>query len=155
MAIYVECKPDETLAGKLVHRREIIHLRNKSEVLKELEWQSNGIAMVDEDPLFGSPTQLNRFQTLEEPRGLGLLVMKHRTSANLVILIRPRLEEWIISASQELGIRLDDRRYNLPTNANRLHREINRDLRKLDRLLDDLIAAQSPRLLRLQALLTG
>ena len=154
MALYVECKPDETLARKLVHRREIIHLRNKSEVLKELERHSIGIAMVDEDPLFGSPTQLNRFYAAEDLSGLGLLTMKHRTSATSVILIRPRLEEWIISASQESGIRLDDRRYNLPTTPRRLHREITRDLRKLERLLDDLLSAQSPRILFLQSLLT-
>ena len=56
---------------------------------------------------------------------------------------------------QRKTIELPARRYNLPQNPISLHRVINRDLRKLERLIDDLITANSSRILKLQELLTS
>ena len=52
-------------------------------------------------------------------------------------------------------LRLDYRRYNLPHNAVHLHQVINFDLRKLERLIDDLMPAGAPRIRQLSNLLAG
>ena len=110
--------------------------------------------MLDEDPVFNPRSYLDRMQVAEELGYLGLRLMEHQGHDNRVVIIRPRLEDWLIRAARDAGLRLDDRRYALPTNASRLHEEITRDLRKLDRLLGDLLSAHSPRILRLKTLLT-
>ena len=43
----------------------------------------------------------------------------------------------------------------MPDDAKQLKKVINRDLRKLERLIDDLITANSSRILKLQELLTS
>ena len=83
---------------------------------------------------------------------LGLRIYRHGERGNTLIVLCPKLEDWLIAAAREVGLTLDD--YGLTASPNRLHDVINDDLRKLDRLLDDLLSAQSPRLLRLQSLLT-
>ena len=153
--LYLECKPDETLARALgVPSREIRHQRNKDEVLKSLAAQSRGRAMVDEDPGYAQPPYLARLSEVGDWSQLGLRALEHRARGNRVIILRPRLEEWLLRAAQEAGLNLSNPRYNLPGNPVRLHREINRDLRKLERLLADLIAADAPRIQQLRSLLT-
>lgn len=83
---------------------------------------------------------------------LGLRLYRHGERGNTLIVLCPKLEDWLIAASHGVGLTLND--YGLTASSNRLHDVINDDLRKLDHLLDDLLSANSPRLLRLQALLT-
>ena len=84
----------------------------------------------------------------------GVKAFADRRQRNRVIVLRPRLEEWIIRAAEDAGLELGSRHYNLPENPTTLHREINRNLRKLERLIDDLLAANSSRIIQLRALLT-
>ena len=154
--LYLECKPDETLARALgVPSREIRHQRNKDEVLKSLAAQSRGRAMVDEDPGYAQPPYLARLSEVGDWSQLGLRALEHRARGNRVIILRPRLEEWLLRAAADSGLNVGDRRYNLPNNPERLHQEINFDLSKVARLLADLIAAGSPRIQQLRNLLTG
>ena len=114
--LYVEGKPDRILASKLtgLPGSEILRDRNKSEVLKRLVEQSNCLAMVDEDPSHSPPSYLDRMQVATNLSNLGLRVLEHRAQGNRVILLCPRLEEWIIQAAEDSNLRLDYRRYNLP-----------------------------------------
>ena len=153
--VYVEGKADRLLALRLTGfpRREVRAVGAKAEVLARLGGEAESLAMVDEDPSEAMPPELARMQLVADFIDSGLKVYLARRQMNRVIVVCPRLEEWIIRAGDEAGLRLNEPRYNLPVNPYILHREINDDLRKLERLVTDLIAAQSPRVLKLQELL--
>ena len=156
--LYVECLPDETLVRRLTGfpKREIIHqLKGKYEVLENLATQSNSTAMVDEDPNTNQPRYLERMQVREDDLSQGLQLRVDDGRANRVVVLRPRLEEWLVQSAHDTGIQLNEPRYNLPDDAKQLKKVINRDLRKLERLIDDLLTANSPRILKLQELLTS
>lgn len=156
--LFIECKPDKTLALSLtgLPGKEIIHqLKGKYEVLENLTTRSNCIAMVDEDPNTNQPRYLERMELHEDYPELGLQLKLDHSRANRVAILRPRLEEWLVQAAHDVDIKLGDSRYNLPDDAKELKKVINRDLRKLERLFDDLLTAESPRILKLQQLLTN
>lgn len=148
--IYVECKPDQLLVQMLTgwRRREILHENDKFQVMKKLRRQTNGRAMVDEDPTSNQPDYLTEMQIQEELSNMGLRVKSDASRGNRAVLLCPRLEEWVIRGATEVGISLNDRRYNLPTSAIALHRVINADHRKLERLVDDLADTRRFRALR-------
>lgn len=135
--IYTECKSDTTLVKKLgMPKKQIIHQQGKSEVCKELEKKENWIGMVDEDPFSVQPTYLQKLEETENLSNYGLRVLKDNAKNNDLIVLCPRLEEWIIKASEDAGI--DIKRYNLPDDGEKLHKVINLDLRKFERLVNDL-----------------
>ena len=153
--LYVEGKADEVLViGLGLTRGEVSRELNKDEVLKQLGSQSHCLGMVDEDPNSPQPIQLSRMIVAADYDLLGLRVLEHRAQNNRVILLRPRLEEWLLRAAQDAGLDVGGRRYNLPSSPTRLHREINLDLSKVERLLADLTETDSPRIRQLRALLT-
>ena len=138
--ILVECRPDQTLLRNLldVPKREIVHAQNKPQLLARLSKITNTMAMVDEDPLANQPAYLTKLQVIKDIPGSGLKILEDTSKRNRVILLRPKLEDWLITAARDGGVSLSDSRYNLPITPNRLHREINFDLRKLERLIADL-----------------
>ena len=153
--IYVECKPDFTLVQALTQlpRRGIAHeLKGKYEVMKRLSSLRNIRAMVDEDPGANQPAYLSRLQVLRDLPQRGLRILEEVSRNNRVVVVCPRLEDWIIRATQEAGLDLTNPRYNLPNSPTRLHREITFDLRKLERLIQDL--RDTPRLRCLSGLLS-
>lgn len=154
--LYVECKADEALARGLgLTRQEVNHELNKDEVLKQLVKQSHCLGMVDEDPNSPQPIQLGRMTLAADYDQLGLRVYDYVAHHNRVILLRPRLEEWLLRAAGDAGLAVGGRRYNLPPSPTRLHREINLDLSKVERLLADLTETDSPRIRQLRALLNS
>lgn len=154
--IYVEGKADELVVQRLsgLPRREIRPMGDKSETLRRLDEDIQSSAIVDEDPTETTPVELARMWFMSDFMESGLKVYLDRRRGNRAIVICPRLEEWLIQAANGVGLKLSEPRYNLPQSPNALHREINRDLRKLERLTDALLAAHSPSILKLQELLT-
>ena len=151
--IYVECKPDQLLVQMLTSwpNREIIHENDKYKVMKTLRRQRNGRAMVDEDPNSIPPAYLSKMQVSQETSNRGLRVLLDDSRGNRVVVLCPKLEDWIIRGAGEADVSLSDRRYNLPNTAHALHRVINADHRKLERLVEDL--AGTPRFRALRELL--
>ena len=151
--IYVECKPDKLLVQTITGwpGREIIHENDKYQVMKTLSRKRNGLAMVDEDPNSNQPAYLSKMQVTEEFRGMGLRVLSDESRGNRAIVLCPRLEEWVIRGANEARISLTDPRYNLSNSGKALHDVINMDLRKFDRLVEDL--AGTPRFRALRELL--
>ena len=149
--IYLECKADQTLVQTLTRltRREIIHaLKGQSELIKRMSNTRDALGMVDADPEQYQPVYLSRMQTLKDMPDIGLKVLVDASRDNRVVVLCPRLEDWIVRAAQESNIALANPRYNLPNTAKRLHEAINIDLRKFERLLLDL--ADAPRLVSLR-----
>ena len=151
--IYVECKPDQLLVQMLTSwsNRDIIHEEGKYRLMAKLSNRRDTLAMVDEDPTSNQPAYLTRMQVGHEFSSMGLRVLRDESRANQVVVLCPRLEEWVIRGANEAGISLNNRRYNLPTTLGALRRVINMDLRKVERLVSDL--ADSPRFRALRRLL--
>lgn len=153
--IFVECNPDLALVQSLtnVTRREIIHeLKGKGEICNRLRRRTNCTAMLDEDPSSGQPRYLKEAILLGDFSGYSIIVLRHDPNGNRLILLRPRLEEWILKAATEA--RIDVRKYDLPDDAIKLHGEINISLDKFENLLEDL-KNSSNRLKTLKRLLEG
>jgi hypothetical protein len=69
----------------------------------------------------------------------------------LVIVLRPRLEEWLIRSAKECGLSLSD--FNLPTEAKALHKVITHKQPEFQKFLEAL-EPKSLRFQRLKAYLT-
>ena len=153
----VEGKADLTLVRALLRlpsKEVLLNRGGRDLILKELERQSDWMALLDEDPGSPLPAYLTRMTLAADFPMLGLRALEHRAQNNRVILLRPRLEEWLLRAAGDAGLAVGGRRYNLPSSPTRLHREINLDLSKVERLLADLTETDSPRIRQLRALLT-
>ena len=148
--IYVECKPDAALMQVLTQlpHREIVHEQNKFEVAKKISIKGNARGLVDEDPGSVQPAYLARMEVLRDLPQRGLKMLEDVARGNRVVLLCPKLEDWIIRAAQDAGRDLRDHRYNLPNTPTRLHREITFDLRKFERLVEDLLGTPRLRCLR-------
>ena len=152
MRLFLECKPDETLAVALgVPQRSVIHSHGKGKVSKSLKKNSGVTGMVDED--FGSaePATLRKFVEVSASHDVTLKV--EETQNNRLVVICPRLEPWLIKTAKVAGMRMDD--FNLSENVQVLDSMINYRLPNVQRLLNELLAVKSPRLLHLKALLSG
>ena len=109
---------------------------------------NNVAAMVDEDPGTARPTYMTHLVLSDENVQLGLKLYSDASRNNRIVVLYPRLEEWLLRAVDDSGLSMET--YRLPDRASRLHSEINLDERKIQRLLSDLYAAKSPRLLELK-----
>lgn len=146
--IFVECKPDETLVRVLLPRRQVIHARSKPRVVSQVSRRKNCIGLIDEDPGAVQPGYLETltytanqyaFRVLEDPN-----------KRNKIVVLRPRLEEWVLQASRLARIRVED--YGLPADPSGLREVINHRLPNLARLVKDL--QQSASMIALRKALT-
>ena len=152
--IYVECKPDEMLVRLLTKlpKREVIHeIKGKSGVVERLRRQKNSMGVVDEDPWAVQPAYLSSMRVSQDQATQGLKLLHDASSDNYVVVLCPRLEEWIERATKETGLELT--RYGLPDDPVRLHQVINVDLSKFQRLVKNLQTKRSDRLSSLSRLL--
>ena len=149
--IYVECKPDAALVKSLskVTRREITH-ESKGEICNKLRKHRNCTGLIDEDPSSTQPRYVQEAQLVNDLSDSEIKVLHHSQTDNRLIVLCPRLEEWILKAARDVG--MDVRQYNLPNDARRLHGNINISLDKFENLLEDL-KQSSNRLKTLQKLL--
>ena len=138
--IYVECKPDVTLVNALgVQRRRIIHAGNKSRVCKRLERGERLKGIVDQDPLSIQPPYIGRLKVIYDQQGVE--IRKDVPRENFLIILKPRLEEWILKASKK--VQIDVTKYGLPDDGRKLHRTINANLAKFEKLLEELVNRES------------
>jgi len=133
--LYVECYPDESLAISLGFRkRDVIHAHSKGNVCKKLARTKNSKGMVDEDPGSSQPSYIKSMRLEEEGHDLKLLLDPR--NGNYLVVVCPNLEEWIIRAAREAGVDLN--KMELPDDSNRLHKVINSNLEKFEKLLSEL-----------------
>ena len=154
--IYVECRPDELLVRQVTDlpRKQVVHeAKGKGGVFNRLMRNRDLVAMVDEDPGKTQPTYMARLSLSRERANIGLKVYADNSLNHRVVVLCPDLEGWLLRAVRDAGFDMDT--YRLPDSANALHRVINLDERKIQRLLTDLTDAGSPRLLGLGRELTA
>lgn len=136
----IECKPDATLIRILasVSKRRIDHAGNKSRVLRKLMRNyRNSIGMIDQDPYSSQPPDLQKFHEIEFLEKEKIKILQHNRRNNRLIVLCPRLEEWVIEASREGNVDLN--RYNLSDTPEELHDIINIRLDKFQQLVQDLM----------------
>lgn len=135
--IYVECNADYVLVKALgVPKKKINHCGGKAKVCRSLgkEGKRNCKGLVDEDPFSVQPPYLKKLQIKENLSSCGLRILNDKLSNNDLIILSPRLEEWILEATKEA--QMDIREYNLPIDGDQLHK--NMEINKFEKLIDDL-----------------
>ena len=152
--IHLECKPDEMLVKTLgVPVRLVNHHNDKGRVCNALGKHPLVTGMIDEDPASSQPTYLKRLIAIDELSKHGLRVLRDEQQQNQIILICPRLEEWIIDVSLRHGTRVGD--FGLPDKANRLHDLMTARLPAFKKLIEHLVQTNCEPILHLQRLLNS
>jgi hypothetical protein len=119
MKIAVECYPDEAvLRGLGVPRKQVLHQARKGEVFNWLKRNAGSVGMVDEDPDSDQPRDLASYRQVQGAEGL-LLLVRQGSSGQRLIVVRPRLENWLIQRARVCGV--NPRQYQLPDSAKELH----------------------------------
>ena len=119
MKILVECNADEAVLLSLgIQRKQLRHERCKGEVIKRVLKFDSAIGLIDEDPSSAQPRDLNNYKEVHIAEGLRLLVRKNDENKKLIIVC-PRLEDWLIERAELSGIQPED--YSLPDDPDRLH----------------------------------
>ncbi len=151
--ICVECDSDEAFACALGVAKNILnHASGKGSACNLLLKKRGWVAVLDEDPLSAQPSYLRRLPIKKEENGFRLL--EDEKNKHLVVLLCPRLEEWILQTAKSSGIQVSI--FGLPSNADGLHEALaRRQVREynLPRMLSALM--QNSRIKSLQALLKG
>lgn len=148
MRVFVECYPDEALLRTLgVPRKQLRHERCKGEVVKKVRKLDSAIGIVDQDPASAQPRDLASYDQVQAAEGLRLLTRRGSDRQKLV-LVCPRLEEWLIQRAASLEVNPED--FGLPADAKRLHRTVRYDKKDgFRRFLSELVDRDSGmRLLR-------
>lgn len=146
MRLLLECLPDETLVRQLgLARRDCLHLNDKGRVCNRLKKTEGLTAMVDDDPGAAQPAYLQELRAVSDEHGVRILRDERR--AHVVIVLQPRLEEWIIRAA--VHAQIAPKAFGLSERGNELHKEINFRLHSFVKLIEALASAKSPGLARL------
>lgn len=136
----VECITEDTLVRLLtsVSRRRVDHVSGRSRVLRKLVRNyENSVGVIDEDPNRTHSRLIQRFRETDSLERDRLRILGDTQRNNRLIILRPRLEEWIIEASREANINLGS--YGLPNDPNELHEVINLRIGRFQRLVEELM----------------
>ncbi|MBI3586801.1 MAG: hypothetical protein HY088_06695 [Ignavibacteriales bacterium] len=95
---------------------------------------AKAVGIVDEDPQGTHPSSIKELARLSEDDHFRIL--KNNKNESYLIVLRPRLEEWILRAGLLASVNIDE--FGLPNDARKLHEIINVNLSKFRVLLDTL-----------------
>ncbi|MBL0128030.1 MAG: hypothetical protein IPP83_11375 [Flavobacteriales bacterium] len=121
--IVVECDNDELLLRLLkIPRSRIQHEGNRDEVVKYINRNDpvRYIGMVDEDP--GTPRSPNRARFVRKELRNG--VQEEVNGARRLVVLKPMLEGWLISAVHAAGGRMVHLDKGLSDVPSELHRQL-------------------------------
>ena len=119
MRILVECYPDAALLRALgVSKKQLRHEGGKGEVVKRMRKFDCATGLIDEDPASAQPRDLDNYKEVQAMEGLRLLARRDDKNKRLIIVC-PRLEDWLIERAKSSGIRPKD--YGLPSDPDKLH----------------------------------
>jgi hypothetical protein len=153
MSVFVECKPDETVVVALgVPKRFVTHFQGKDELCKALQQHRDITGVVDEDPLSAQPSYVRQLPSADSV--LGIRVQFDRSRNNRLVMVCPRLEDWLITAAKDSDVALSDFGFSAKE-PRALHDEINGRLGSLARLLSHLRSAGNTRIAQLESSLRG
>lgn len=159
--IYVECDPDKALVRIVggLRARDIRHeFQGKGAVVYRVATNDGARGLVDQDPGSVQPKRLAELPVKENRQDLGLQLRTKLGSGARLVVICPRLEEWLYDAASESDV--DPRSFRLPTSPRDLKKEVNHDLRRgsssrYERFLRELMRLQNRRLTVLRQMIRG
>lgn len=129
--MFVECYADETLVNALgVQLARTGHRQGIGNVCNALKKCRDSRGMVDEDPNCTRPNYLRSLKLIADEHQIK--VLSDKPSGNQVIMLCPRLEEWVLRATQEAGA--DITHYGLSNDPNQLLSELSRSQTKRNNL---------------------
>lgn len=133
--IYVECLPDQALVTALgISAEKVEHSHGKSDICQKLQRHGGAKGLVDEDPSARQPSYLLRLQKRQAMHGFTIL--DDPSNRNMVLVLSPRLEEWVAEAASKAGVSLAS--YDLPVDPGELHKVVNHRIGKFQKLIHDL-----------------
>jgi hypothetical protein len=149
--IVIECNPDEALLQVLGYTRKMItHQSSKGEVINYLKRNPSAIGIVDDDPGSAKPSYFSAFSPETKVRfGIESYVIDKLKTR--LIVMKPRLEEWVLQNALELNVNLSD--YSIPATGHELHKVINTRIPKFKDLLSEMVEKGSPALNHLKLLI--
>ena len=119
MKVLVECNADEAVLRALgISKKQLRHEHCKGEVVKQVRKFDCATGLIDEDPASAQPRDLDNYKQVQAAEGLRLLARRDDKNKSLIIIC-PRLEDWLIQRAKSSGIRPED--FGLPSNPDRLH----------------------------------
>ena len=119
MKVLVECNADEKLLRALgVSKKQLRHERCKGEVVKRILKFDCATGLIDEDPSSAQPRDLDNYKQVQAAEELHLLTRRDDKNKRLIIVC-PRLEDWLIERAKSSGIQPED--YGLPSDPDKLH----------------------------------
>ena len=120
MKVLVECNADEVVLRNLgVPKRQLFHFGGKDKLINRLRNLSGAVGVVDEDPAsIQHPDLKASYRQAESAEGLHLLTRQGSGNQRLVVIC-PKLEDWLIERAKSSGIRPED--HGLPSYPDRLH----------------------------------
>jgi len=118
--IAVECFPDEVLVRSLgVPVARVRHSRGSGNVLNDLLRGHAAWGMIDEDPGKTRPAEIKRFIE-QERQGSVILMTGGKDAGGRLVMICPRLEEWLLARASASGVNPGD--YGLPASSKALRK---------------------------------
>lgn len=149
--IYVECLPDQALVTGLgISPEGVEHSHGKSDICQKLQRHAGAKGLVDEDPSAPRPSYLIGLQKRQTKHDI--TVLDDPSNRNMVLVLSPRLEEWVAEAASKAGVSLES--YDFPVDPGELHKVVNHRIGKFQKLIHDL-RKKSSALQELERLLRG
>jgi len=150
MKLYLECKPDQALVKSLgIVSADIEHCNDKGRVCNKLNNHLKVKGLIDEDLGSAQPTYLKNLVLIENKYNIQYFSDSQKN--NILLILQPRLEEWIINISKTSGINIKS--FGLPDNPKELHSKITFRLPQFNKLLEKLLENKVQELIYLKTLL--
>lgn len=152
--LHLEGKTDMVLALCLgFSRKQVTTHGPKGEVCNYLEKTRSMIGLIDEDPTSAQPDYLKRLGVRKSESKFSLQVLVDEKLNHKIIVVCPKLEDWVIAMEKHCNIRLID--FRLPNDPKELHKKINGQLDQFEKLIRHAIQINCEPILHLQRLLTS
>jgi hypothetical protein len=117
VAVLADSDDDAAEALATLHERDVVGVARDDDDVGDVA-QPEHVGVIEEDPGSAQPRDLASYDEIQAAGGLRLLV-RHGSADRKLIVVCPRLEDWLIARAVSSGIRLQD--YGLPGDPHRLH----------------------------------
>jgi hypothetical protein len=145
-AIHYECRPEECLLTNLGFGKYLDRHHNGSGGICELlSREKNLFGWIDEDPTANHHPYYRSMYANSKSDKFGLRYCYDPQKNNKLIIVKPKLEDWLITISQKAGVNLND--FELSEDPDELHKIINFKISKFQEVLHTLIKLKSPALI--------
>jgi hypothetical protein len=151
--IYVECNTDRILIYVLTNKtpNAVEHCAGKGGVLEKLEYFRSSIGVIDEDPEAQQDSRIRNFNFTGSK--FSLEIYENKDKNNKLIVLCPRLEDWILEIVKEEDINLNN--FGFSEDPNKFHKQANLNLAKFQALLHTLIKTNNEKLIFLRDFILG